>query len=194
MPFAIARKPTDRMPTGRAIGRPNIFETREAAQKYLDSKREWDWYADMHVIETDGEIKVAYPPAPSQTIELDELVKRIHCLEDKYSPDYMNRLTALIDSALDEKEQVTRYDRDKEWCDTLFNTGEPPHFFGAPESGKVVLDKLLASFAARVRGEALESALRAAKRGFNSKAGGSVKERVYGRIRALIEAARTDSD
>ena len=63
MRYGIARKPTERIPSGRTIGHPQMFDTREAAQKWLDGKavEGWNWAADMHVVETDGTIKAEFP-------------------------------------------------------------------------------------------------------------------------------------
>lgn len=59
--FVIARRPTKREPTGRVCGYGGLYNTREEAQKLLDSKKEagYDWADDMHVVETSGDIGVS---------------------------------------------------------------------------------------------------------------------------------------
>lgn len=75
--FAIARKATERMPSGRACGYPGSFSTREQAQSFLDAKKAdgWNWADDMHVIETDGSIQVAY--SREGKMKLDILVEGV---------------------------------------------------------------------------------------------------------------------
>jgi hypothetical protein len=65
MRYGIARKPTPRLPSGRAIGHPKMFETREAGEAWLARKAAegWSWANDMHVVETDGSIGVEFPPS-----------------------------------------------------------------------------------------------------------------------------------
>lgn len=49
---------------GRALAYPTLYDTREQAEKKIESFRSqgFDALADsVHVVETDGEVKVTYP-------------------------------------------------------------------------------------------------------------------------------------
>ena len=61
MSYAIARKPTELMPSGKACGYGGVYPTREIAQAVLAAKKSegWNWADEMQVIETNSEIETA---------------------------------------------------------------------------------------------------------------------------------------
>lgn len=68
---------------------------------------------------------------------------------------YPNRLAAVdiieeifgkaLEAHLASRVAAAEHQKDKEWCNALFNAGQPPHVLTSPEGGKTILDNLIAA-------------------------------------------------